>query len=104
MHFLQKRDIHTDGRTDRRTDRRTDTHSYRDARTHLKSLSYLDGGEFEKVEKADVRLVVKDQISSVEGNVFDPARIIAGESTTLDAAYRLLFANVVEGDDPVGEA
>ena len=49
MLFLQKRDIHTDGRTDgptdRRTDRRTDgptdgrtdTPSYRDARTHLKT-------------------------------------------------------------------
>ena len=32
MYFLQKRDIHTDGRTDGPTD----TPSYRDARTHLK--------------------------------------------------------------------
>ena len=77
---------------------------YDEKQNERKSLSYLDGGEFKKVEKADVRLVVKDQVSSVEGNVFDPARIIAGESTTLNAAYRLLFANVVEGDDPVGEA
>ena len=72
--------------------------------TRKEKVSYLDGGEFEKVEKADVRLVVKDQVGSVEGNVFDPARIIAGESTTLNAAYRLLFANVVEGNHPVGEA
>ena len=40
MHFLQKRDIPTDGPTDQRTngptDQRTDTPSYRDAKTHLK--------------------------------------------------------------------
>ena len=34
-------DRRTDGRTDRRTDGRTDTPSYRDARTHLKSISIL---------------------------------------------------------------
>ena len=37
-HFLQKRDIHTDGRMDGRTDGRTDTPSYKDARTHLKTM------------------------------------------------------------------
>ena len=31
--------IDENGRTDRRTDRPTDTRSYRDARTHLKSVS-----------------------------------------------------------------
>ena len=36
MHFLQKRDRHTDGPTNGRTDGRTGTPSYRDARTHLK--------------------------------------------------------------------
>ena len=34
----------TDGRTDGRTDRRTDRPSYRDARTHLKTLHFVGSG------------------------------------------------------------
>ena len=35
---FKKNGLHRDGPTDRQTDRQTDTHSYRDARTHLKRL------------------------------------------------------------------
>ena len=41
--------------TDRRTDRQTDTHSYRDARTHLKSKSEVPESVDRKAEGKTVR-------------------------------------------------
>ena len=61
MHFLQKRDIRTDGPTDGRTDRRrTDTPSYRDARTHLKTMCVAPPRPVPLLMLAGHRRVVED--------------------------------------------